>query len=200
MAIVGLMGIFFHPWAEKRFKVAFFATTIVGLGSVCFHGTLSKFSQALDEVPMLYSALSFLYIALCQRYPDMKPSSRQYLAVVLIAHATTTTYLVTAFDGAWQFILFHISFGTAQVYAVYQIVKLYRGHRSKGHKKDEINTVFELGMVYYFCSFACWLIDMLGCEYVNPYYETAVLPLNPQFHAIWHLLISMGLYKFVQFT
>jgi dihydroceramidase len=198
MAIVGLMGILFHPWAERRFKVAFLATSIVGLGSVCFHGTLSKFSQALDEVPMLYSALSFLYIALCQRFPSMKPATRHFLAVVLVVHATATTYLVTAFDGGWQFIFFHISFGTAQIYAVYQIVQLYRAHRKTSSKSD-INLVLELGIFYYLCSFGCWLIDMLGCEYVNPAYEHAILPINPQFHAIWHLLISMGLYKYLLF-
>jgi dihydroceramidase len=198
LAIVGLMGILLHPWAERRYKVAFFAVVIVGIGSICFHGTLQKFSQALDEVPMLYSALSFLFITLCQRYP-MKENTRRILATVLFCHAAITTYLVTAFEGTWQFIFFHISFGTAQIFAFYQMFHIYRGLKRKGSKGRYIG-IFEEGLVYYFCSFACWLTDMLGCEYLNPWYDTAVVPFNPQFHAWWHLLISMGLYNLSLFT
>jgi hypothetical protein len=114
---------------------------------------------------------------------------------VLITHATLTTYLVTAFDGAWQFLLFHMSFGPAKVYAVYQIFQLYRSH--KATKKDhEINLVFEFGMVFYLLSIVCWFTDMFACEFVNPHYPEALLTINPQLHAFWHLFISMGLYKY----
>jgi dihydroceramidase len=197
MAIVGFLGIILHPWAEKRFKMAFLATCIVGLGSVAFHGTLSKVSQALDEVPMLYSALSFLYITLNQRY-KFKKSTRTYLAVVLLCHAAITTYLVTAFEGHWQFFLFHISFGTSQVFAVYQVIRLYRKLKKlKG--SSPATSILERGLAYYCVSFVCWLADMLLCEFVNPYYETAVLPFNPQFHALWHILISLGVYNMALF-
>lgn len=113
MAIVGLMGTLLHPWAERRFHLAFLSTTAVGLGSVAFHGTLSKFTQALDEVPMLYSALAFCYIGLCQHLSLSGPQRRS-LGIVLCSHAAVTTFLVTAFSGAWQFVLFHLSFGSAQ--------------------------------------------------------------------------------------
>lgn len=116
MAIVGLMGILLHPWAERRFKIAFLATVVVGLGSVAFHGTLKKFAQALDEVPMLYSAFSFAYIGICQTY-KLKSSTQYFLALALCAYAALTTVLVTVFHGVWQFVIFHISFGTANIYA-----------------------------------------------------------------------------------
>jgi Ceramidase len=80
MAIVGMMGICLHPWAERRFHLAFLSTVAVGLGSVAFHGTLQKFTQALDEVPMLYSALAFAYIGICQTY-NPKPSTRNMVRI-----------------------------------------------------------------------------------------------------------------------
>ncbi|KAL5033229.1 hypothetical protein BDV3_000239 [Batrachochytrium dendrobatidis] len=125
MAVVGMLGVVLHPWAEMRFHMAFQTTVAVGLGSVAFHCTLGKFSQALDEVPMLYSALAFTYIGICERY---SPSARvrRFLAIGLTFHAIFTTLLVTMSEGFWQFFLFHVSFGTAQLFAIVQVICIYR--------------------------------------------------------------------------
>jgi len=47
---------------EKRFIFCFFSVGVVGLGSVLFHSTLLRFTQSLDELPMIFSALIFIYI------------------------------------------------------------------------------------------------------------------------------------------
>ncbi|KAJ3271312.1 Alkaline ceramidase 3 [Terramyces sp. JEL0728] len=193
LALAGVFGILLHPWAETRFKTAFGATIAVGLGSVAFHGTLSNFTQAADEVPMLYSALAFAYITLCQKY-NFKHSTRTILAVALVSHAALTTYLVTAFEGKWQFILFHISFGTAQVFAVYQMFTIYRTHKI-AFRDAECTRIFENGFKFYGFAFVWWIVDFTACDYVNPFYSKAVLPFNPQFHAWWHVFISIGLYN-----
>lgn len=197
LVLVGLLGVWLHPWAELRYKIAFLATVVVGVGSVAFHGSLTKFSQALDEVPMLYNALAFLFITICQRFP-MKPSTRNLLSVVLITHAAFTTYLVTAAEGKWQFIVFHISFGTAQLFTLYQMIRIYR--RRDTDYRNESHLIFERGLGFYCLAFASWFVDMLACEYVNPFYDSAILPVNPQFHAWWHVLISMALYNMALFT
>jgi dihydroceramidase len=173
----------FHPWAERRFQAAFLAITIVGIGSVAFHGTLQKASQALDEVPMLYTAFAFVYITINQKYV-LKESQRYLLAIALISHAVLTTYLVTAFHGQLQFFLFHFSFGTAEFFSIYQLVTLYRSEA--GEKGSQAAKIFERGLFFYLGAFVFWMIDMLGCEFVNPWYPTAVLPINPQFHGWWH--------------
>ncbi|KAI8898835.1 ceramidase-domain-containing protein [Globomyces pollinis-pini] len=193
MILVGLVGVYLHPWVESRFKVAFLTTSIVGLGSVAFHGTLSQLTQAFDEVPMLYSALAFLYITLNQRFP-MKLHTRNMLALVLMSHAVITTYLVTAFEGKWQFLVFHLSFGSAEFYTIYQLVRIYRKHVHLQFHNRAFTRTFELGMLFYFSGFVFWLTDMLGCEYINPAYSTSKLSINPQFHAWWHISVSTGLY------
>ncbi|KAI8923918.1 ceramidase, partial [Entophlyctis helioformis] len=223
MAAVGLLGVLLHPWAERRFHVAFLTTVAVGLGSVAFHGTLHKFAQALDEVPMLYSSLTFVYIGVCQRY-RLLPSRRRLFATVLCLHAIVTTLLVTLSHGPLQFALFHTSFGTAHVYALYHAVQVYRSRRarlmaaqhsltstqsSNGHiqqqqqqaPRDAILWTFERGAALYGSAMVCWIVDMTLCEYVNPGYEsTAVLPINPQLHAWWHVLVSLGLYNMALLT
>lgn len=142
---------------------------------------------------MLYSALTFAYIGYCQRFAPTR-RTRQILALSLFVHAIFTTYLVTAFEGKWQFLLFHISFGTAQIYAVYQLVLIYRRRRARS-ASDSAVWVFERGIFCYLMAFVCWLIDMFLCEFLNPRYPQSILPINPQFHAWWHILISMGLYN-----
>jgi len=197
LVLIGLLGMFLHPWAEKRFHAAFLAIIVVGLGSVAFHGTLQKASQALDEVPMLYTAFAFVYITLCQRY-NLKASQRHYLALGLISHAVITTYLVTAFEGYLQFVLFHVSFGTAEFFSIIQMIIIYRAQR--GYHGGQAKLIFKRGLILYISAFAFWLADMMGCEYVNPWYSTAILPLNPQFHAWWHIVVSLGLYSLALYT
>ncbi len=102
---------------------------------------------------------------------------------------------MTAFEGYRQFVLFHVSFGTAEVFSIYQIVKLYRGSRFL--KNVRANKLFERGLLIYLTAFVFWLTDMIGCEYLNPHYPlSAITHVNPQFHAWWHCTISGGLYRY----
>ena len=47
--------------AGYTFDVAYTSVLIVGIGSLLFHGTLLRAGQVLDEVPMLWASLAFLY-------------------------------------------------------------------------------------------------------------------------------------------
>jgi dihydroceramidase len=219
MVFAGLCGIYLHPWAEKRFHLAFLATVSLGLGSVAFHGTLYKFAQALDEVPMLYCVFTFTFITLCQRY-KLSAGWRSLLATALILHAIITTILVTLSEGPLQFALFHVSFNTAHFYALYETFRLNqrrtklikerhssekkltkkessftsRENLRKKYEQDPCLKAFELGSLFYGLAIGCWLVDMFLCEFLNPVYSSSVLPLNPQLHAWWHVFISVGLY------
>lgn len=45
----------------------------------------------------------------------------------------------------------------------------------------------------YFLALVCWTCDIHFCEFLTPSAERAI-PLNPQLHAWWHVLVSIGLY------
>ena len=65
MALVGLIALwraYRAPWrVEARFWLCFAGLTIVGVGSMAFHGTLLHAAQALDELPMVYCSCTFIY-------------------------------------------------------------------------------------------------------------------------------------------
>ena len=170
----------------------------MGIGSVAFHGTLHRFSQALDEVPMLYCVMTYTFIAICQRYP-ISGVKRLILGLSLILYCALLTILVTVSHGTLQFTLFHISFNSAHLFALFQAYRLYTdrcsSHKTRNTKKiDPSLLLFERGALFYVSSFICWLADMFLCEYINPHYSTSYLPFNPQLHAWWHIFISIGLY------
>ena len=205
MVIAGLLGLYLHLWAEKRFHLAFISTILLGFGSVAFHGTLWKVCQAFDEVPMLYCVLTLSYISICHRY---KPSNRmeQILGMSFLLYAVLLTILVTVSDGLIQFILFHVSFNSAHFFALYQCWLMYSIRKSKNNasktrqgfilkeNQKRILKTCERGALFYISAIICWLIDMFLCEYVNPMYSTSVLPFNPQLHSWWHFFISCALY------
>ena len=65
LALLGLYGawrVYQLPnTIERRFFVLFLALAVVGAGSMAFHGTLLASAQALDELPMIYGGLAFVY-------------------------------------------------------------------------------------------------------------------------------------------
>ena len=153
---------------------------------------------------MLYSALSFVYIGVRQNV-KLTPLQSNIIASYLVAHSTVTTLLVTLTTGPYQFTLFHISFGTAQFYAVFEAARTYylRSQLIKQKKlkpNDPGVKLFEQGITMYLSAIACWITEMFFCEYINPDYRNTVLPFNPQLHSWWHILVSMGLYNMALLT
>lgn len=62
MVFYGIFGLLMHAHFGKRFFFLFASFTLVGIGSVLFHGTLLFPFQLLDELPMCYVSLLFYFM------------------------------------------------------------------------------------------------------------------------------------------
>ncbi|MEL7368635.1 MAG: ceramidase domain-containing protein [Myxococcota bacterium] len=95
MGAVALAWSLRAPWRRTgRFAFAATVLLIVGLGSTAFHATLLRVGQALDELPMVYAGLSFLYVLLARSH---EPGDRRLvglrIGLALFGLAFTAAYL-----------------------------------------------------------------------------------------------------------
>ena len=94
MVLVGILGYLLQKdLLETRFVVAMSMISLVGMGSFAFHATLKQPMQMLDEVPMLWDALSMLYILLENEAAPAR-SYGNWLPVVLVCYGVGTSLLV----------------------------------------------------------------------------------------------------------
>lgn len=163
---------------EARFVVTAVGVVVVGVGSMAFHATLSYWGQLLDELPMLWSVLANVYIILRAE----KAGGSTALAAALVAHGVVTSAGTALTSGTTQFFIFQTSFGSLECYCLYQTYRL-RAHVDR--------SLVDRGLLAYAAAIVAWLVDLNACHHVS------VLPVNPQLHAVWHCLVSVGLYNCV---
>lgn len=184
--LVGIVGLAVHGGQlETRFAVAFTAVAVVGAGSIGFHATLWHEFQMMDEVPMLWSALSMTYILVEDQRNNMYS---RWFPLALAAHGTFTTLLVALSSGAVQFALFHVSFGTLEFFSLYRVYCLW-AKVCEQEGSGAVRRLYRRGFSCYGIGIACWATDLLLCETMR-----SALPANPQLHAWWHVFVSGGLY------
>src|SRR4051812_30474645 len=186
MIAAGAIGLFMHRRVlERRFAAAFFAVSVVGLGSVAFHATLRRELQMMDELPMLYSALVMVFILLENR---PRPRFGSWFPALLVAHGVLVSYLCASTRGALQFYLFHASFGSLELFALSRVYAIHRRSES-----PLIHRLFRLGMGSYVMAIVVWFADLKFCPTLSIVFPAHGVP-NPQLHAVWHLMVSCGLY------
>ena len=100
-----------------------------------------------------------------------------------------TSIAVVYFEGSTQFIVFHLSFGTAEVASLISCIILYARTSSEISRKS-----FQYGISSYLLAVFVWQFEIFYCPYLNPYYSKSILYFNPQLHTFWHILVSIGLY------
>jgi dihydroceramidase len=189
LVAAGLLGFALHRRAlERRFLVAYAALMVVGLGSIAFHATLRFELQMLDELPMLWLALVITFIlAELGRPPGVRAGRR--LAFLLAAHGLLVTALCTLTRGALQFACFQISFGSLEVYCLARAWRIGRSSTVPSARR-----LLAVGFAAYGVAVAAWFVDLRFCSFVG-----GVLPahglVNPQLHAVWHVLVSVGFYS-----
>jgi dihydroceramidase len=186
MVLAGIAGIVvFGRTLERRFVAAFVALAAVGFGSAAYHATLKFELQMLDELPMLYLALIMVYILV-----DDLPTSRlrRIWPWILSAHGVLVTILSAATRGRLQFWTFQISFGSLEGLCLWRVWMLHRRSHSPGAHR-----LFWIGMSSYLAGIAVWFVDIRFCSALRNLLAAHAIA-NPQLHAVWHVLASVGFF------
>jgi len=168
---------------EKRMVVVNLLVALVGLGSAAFHGTLLYSGQIMDELPMVYTSLSLLYVVL-EMEAKNKPIYK-YLAPLIFGYSILFTgvylYLPTFF------IFFLIGYIFSILMLVYHCSIIYRNPTTLRHQRVLIvlSISFYIGGWLFF-----WIPEIAFCDTLKVF----------NFHAWWHVTSTLGAFVMVIFT
>ena len=180
MVLAGALGLILHARVlERRILVAFAALMGVGVGSVLFHATLRFGLQLADELPMVYLVLLIV---------DILYGPKPALRAGLILSAVGLTVLCVFTRGETESTVFRWGFSSFEVASLVGAAGLYRTGRDR-----ERRALYRRGMVAYALGILAWSSELQLCPALS------ALPLNPQLHALWHVLVSAGFYALLTF-
>lgn len=135
---IALLGLLAVGWAlqapirsDPRFAVGGLIVAVVGIGSVAFHGTLLRPSQALDELPMIYSGLTFLYVVRWRRGDAPVVRRRWQAGLLVYAIAFTAAYFVLP----QYFVFFIVTYALAVTAIVVQSARISWGSEADPLRK-----------------------------------------------------------------
>jgi len=168
-------------------QLSYMILGVVGVGSALFHGTLLYSCQLLDELPMIYGTLIFLFTIF--DFEKDSPLDRFFVPALAIIGVTVTVVMLTHSDNP----MLH-QFAYAGLVFLLIIRASYITYKSNISAEEKAN--FRYFFIYSLCVFGsgyvCWITERKLCSngYVIPWV---------QLHSFWHLLTGTGTFGLVQF-
>jgi dihydroceramidase len=184
MVVAGLLGLLTLRYG-RGVRLAFGLLVLVGLGSIAFHATLRFELQMLDELPMLY-LVTWLAWLLVENGPGRRLGV--WFPAALVLYVLLATAGATLNRGDAQFLAFHVSFGALEFFCLGRVTQLALRPENRA-----VRGRFALGLVAYATAIALWFVDLKACPWVSVTLPAHGLP-NPQLHAWWHVLVSLGFF------
>jgi len=169
---------------DKRSYLVNSMVGLVGLGSAAFHGTLLYTGQILDEIPMVYASLSFLYAVLEMDSTEKGPVYK-YSAPFVISFCALFTAVYMYLPSF--FIFFLVGFIASVLILAYRCSIIFRNPATI--KSQKILIVSAIGF-YIGGWFLFWIPEILFCDTLQA--------LN--FHSWWHVTSSLGGFSMVLFV
>jgi dihydroceramidase len=183
-------GIFFHRRTIKyqyglRFSLASFGVIFIGIGSILFHGTLQRWGQVLDEVPMLWSSLIFLWIGLCNAMPNrIEKKWSGAVACTLFVLGAFSTFIYFHTGGFLYFIITYI-LTVASIFAI----TLYQLRPNSPVRSYAIWSI----LMYSGGFLLLWLPEQIFCgNRITDSHVSGLLSLPIPLHAFFHVTSSIG--------
>eukprot|EP01113_Clastostelium_recurvatum_P035669 TRINITY_DN49_c0_g1_i4.p1 TRINITY_DN49_c0_g1~~TRINITY_DN49_c0_g1_i4.p1 ORF type:complete len:293 (+),score=42.61 TRINITY_DN49_c0_g1_i4:3-881(+) len=187
LAMVGLYLVVQKQQTELCMAVSCIILGLVGLGSALFHGTLLYTFQLLDELPMIYGTLLFLYC--CMDSKKFSKVARKFTIPFMMMYGLATTLVMLTNKNnpmyhqvAYAALVFTLVFRSAYIsYSLPASPQLRRA----------MVTLFWTAICTYLVGYASWVSERHFCKngYAIPFI---------QLHAIWHILTGTGTFIWIQ--
>ncbi|GAA0162901.1 hydrolase [Lithospermum erythrorhizon] len=175
--LLALFGLINCLWQriEKRFSVLFISNMILAIGSMLYHATLQHVFQQSDETPLVWEMLLYIYILYS---PDW-----HYRSTI-----PTFVFLYGAVFGIFHFLL-QLGIGFKVHFVILCLLCVPRMYKYYIYSDDvKAKWLAKLYTVTLIVGSLCWLCDRLFCKAISDW------PINPQGHALWHLLMGFNSY------
>jgi len=191
ISVLGLVGLYLtlRERIEKRFAVLYVGIVVVGLGSVVFHGALHLTGQLLDELPMIWTTLAWVYIYQTMESPRKGRPQDKVLAWRLAVFAAVWTI-----GAPWVHFYAPIAFQSLFVGLI--AFSMFNAHKywkiCKNPTARNMYIVYNMSLAAGAC---LWLLDTHACnslhEIFGSYWWHKYVG---SFHGYWHCLMSINVY------
>ena len=161
----------------RRYWVAMLGLAAIGTGSALFHGTLLRFAQAADELPMLGVGLACVWALVRDASPAWVGDRLAHVlglfgAGFVVAYATVP----------WAFALFVGVYGVMIAWVALQTARLtWLAPSSPEMKRSALAMLLSFGTAF----FVFWLGEHVYLPCDHP-----LQALQP--HSYWHVLGALG--------
>ncbi|XP_075241800.1 alkaline ceramidase 2-like [Convolutriloba macropyga] len=165
---------------DSRVRVLAFLIIMVASGSIWFHMTLSTMGQMADELFILWLlALAQAWYFPIGIFPKPSPIKRPHIMVMFVGLALVSTCLCQIYPFINHFALVAISLP--------QYIGVFIAYFNRKAPPPAILTdLFGTCTCVWLLALFAWVVDQACCP--------TLLSWNfPYFHAIWHLLSSIGI-------
>mmetsp|Transcript_20609 Transcript_20609/g.52594 ORF Transcript_20609/g.52594 Transcript_20609/m.52594 type:complete len:285 (+) Transcript_20609:90-944(+) len=192
MVVVSLHGLWLcHRYKlEPRFYLCWAGLGVVGLGSLSFHGTLTHFGQALDELSMIVASMAFVYVVLEAGHPEAR-----HPWLPFVEGAYSVAFAIAYLTSPFFFPFFIVAYGATVLLIIHQAYRVYLLYQKEGTIAGKWQrTLFWIAAAGYPGGFLLFWVP-----------ENALCPLYPElfrmlnFHAIFHIVTTISPYCYVVF-
>jgi dihydroceramidase len=179
MIILGFYGYYYYKKLHNnQINWRFVVLICIGFGSTLFHATMVRFSQLLDEIPMIWLNSFLIY--------EMVPS------YIWFVSAGTITYYYTLYNSYEIFLLYFIASGLFVFF-----IPIFYLRKNIFAKK-----LLYLSLGLFIIGFTKWVIDNSLCHHVSDYYLHAWWHIWSGFSVYFYIQFQMAMkphnvYKYI---
>ena len=196
---VSNLGLFWVPlivlmngrrYDTSRFKVLCVLTSMIGLGSALFHGTLKFYCQLADELPMLWATLSQIYVLWSESKPGRSNDNKTFLySLILFGVIWTALSPYTHFEHP---LWFEILFVSLKIGVFRKIIRELRLNL----RDRRATFLLILNLTSVFLAITFWLTDVHFCSsiWLSTIAQYRIFHYIGSFHGYWHIFMSLHVY------